>query len=175
MIRLKPLLPGESDSITISYSGSVNESFCYPDYTDNLTENPYRVAMVNVNKRQAFLTEDYVLLTPESHWYPVPGLNYYPSNPARIKIDFTSYTLRVKPGNGLIPVAQGTMKKDGDYFVFTPESPLTGITLAIGNYRSDTLKVDSVRYISYYFPGHDYYKKDLAEINRIRSTFLFQE
>jgi len=161
---LKPLLPGESDSIAISYSGSVDESFCFPGYTDNFTDNPYRVAMVNVNKRQAFLSEDYVLLTPESHWYPVPGLNYYPSNPARIKIDFTRYTLRVKPGNGLVPVAQGKMKKDGDYFVFTPESPLTGITLAIGNYRSDTLKVDSVSYITWYYPGHDYYKKDLAEL-----------
>jgi len=161
---LKPLLPGESDSIKISYSGSVDESFCFPGYTESFIENPYRVAMVNVNKRQAFLNQDYVLLTPEVHWYPVPGLNYYPSNPARIKIDFTRYTLKVKPGKGLTPVAQGKMKKDGDYFVFTPESPLTGITLAIGNYRSDTLKVDSVSYITYYFPGHDYYKKDLAGI-----------
>ena len=160
----KPLLPGESDSITISYSGSVDESFCFPGYTDKFTDNPYRVAMVNVNKKQAFLSDDYVLLTPEAHWYPVPGLNYYPSNPARIKIDFTRYTLRVKPGNGLVPVAQGKMKKEGDYFVFTPESPLTGITLAIGNYRSDTLKVDSVSYITWYYPGHDYYKKDLAEL-----------
>ena len=26
------------------------------------------------------------------------------------------------------------------------------------------MKVDSVTYFSYYFPGHDYYKKDLSEI-----------
>ncbi len=93
----KILYPGQNDSIVISYSGLINESFCYPDYTDNLKENPYVInEMLKVNKRQAFLTENYVLLTPESHWYPVPGLNYYPSNPARIKIDFTNYTLRVK-------------------------------------------------------------------------------
>ena len=53
------------------------------------------------------------------------------------------------------------MKDEKDYTVFVPESPLTGITLAIGNYKSDTLKVDSVKYISYHFPGNDYYKKDL--------------
>ena len=158
--------PGQNDSIVISYSGLINESFCYPDYTGNLKENPYVInEMLRVNKRQAFLTENYVLLTPESHWYPVPGLNYYPSNPARIKIDFTNYTLRVKAGNGLTAVSQGTMKNEKGWFVFSPESPLTGITLAIGNYRSDTLKVDSVKYISYYFPGHDYYKKDLSEIS----------
>ena len=161
----KTLLPGQSDSVVISYSGLINESFCYPDYTGNLKEYPYVInEMLNVNKRQAFLTDNYVLLTPESHWYPVPGLNYYPSNPARIKIDFTNYTLRVKTGDGLTAVSQGNMKKENGFYVFSPESPLTGITLAIGNYRSDTLKVDSIKYISYYFPEHDYYKKDLSEI-----------
>ncbi len=160
----KSLLPGEHDSIIISYSGNINESFCYPNYTDNIKENPYRIQILNINKRQAFLTGNYVLLTPEAHWYPVPGLNYYPSNPARIKVDFTAYKLRVKTKNGLTAVSQGIMKNEDGYFVFNPESPLTGLTLAIGDYKSDTLKVDSIRYITYYFTGHDYYKKDLAEI-----------
>lgn len=160
----KSLAPGEKDSITISWSGSVKESFCFPDNKDNVNSSPYRVAMLNVNKRQAFLTPDYVLLTPESHWYPVPGLNYYPSNPARLKADFTEYDLRVKTKEGLIPVSQGNMKKEGYNFVITSDSPLTGLSLAIGNYRSDTLSVDSVKYITYYYPGHDYYKRDLSEI-----------
>ena len=159
------LLPGQTDSISIKYAGSIDESFCYPNYSDNIKDNPYRISnMLNVNKRQAFLTEDYVLLTPESHWYPVAGLNFYPSNPATIKIDFTNYTLRVKTRNGLTPVSQGSMKTENGYSVFYPQSPLTGLTLAIGDYRSDTLTVDSVSYITYYFPGHDYYKKDLSEL-----------
>ena len=74
--------------------------------------------MLNVNKRQAFLTENYVLLTPETHWYPVAALNYYPSNPARIKIDFTNYTLRVKTEKGLTAVSQGRMKAEGEYQCF---------------------------------------------------------
>lgn len=160
----KILNPGQNDSVVISYVGTINESFCYPNYSDNIKETPYRIQMLNVHKRQAFLTENYILLTPETHWYPVSALNYYPSNPARIKIDFTNYTLRVKKENGLTAVSQGRMKNEDGYSVFLPESPLTGITLAIGNYQSDTLKVDSVNYISYHFPGNDYYKKDLAEI-----------
>jgi hypothetical protein len=119
---------------------------------------------MNVNKRQAFLTEKYVLLTPETYWYPVSALNYYPANPARIKIDFTNYTLLVKNENGLSAVSQGSMKADSGYRMFKSDKPLTGLTLAIGNYFSDTLKVDSVEYRSYYFPGHDYYKKDLSQI-----------
>jgi hypothetical protein len=158
------LNPGQPDSLIITYKGTINESFCYPNHADNRKLTPYRIAMVNVNKRQSFLEENYVLLTPETQWYPVTSLNYYPSNPARIKIDFSNYTLRVRHEDGLSPVSQGRMKNIGGYSVFSPESPLTGLTLAIGNYKSDTLKVDSVEYISYYFPEHDYYKKDLVEI-----------
>jgi len=164
IIPYKPLGPGESDSLKVFYSGSINESFCYPDYIDNLKDHPYQVAMLNVNKRQTFLSNEYVLLIPESQWYPVPALNYYPSNPVRIKVDFTNYTLRVKPADGLKAVSQGIMSKKNGYYMFTPESPLTGLTLAIGDYRSDSLLVDTVKYITHYFPGHDYYKKDLSEL-----------
>ncbi len=160
----KELKPGERDSLVISYEGTINESFCYPNYSDNIKETPYRIIMLNVHKRQAFLESNYVLLTPETHWYPVSALNYYPSNPARIKIDFTNYHLRVKKENGLTAVSQGRVKDADGYSLFNPDSPLTGLTLAMGNYKSDTLKVDSVEYITYYFPGHDYYKKDLAEL-----------
>jgi hypothetical protein len=160
----KVLDPGKTDSLLISYSGTINESFCYPNYSDNIKVNPYRIAILNVHKRQAFLQDNYVLLTPETQWYPVAALNYYPEDPARIKIDFSKYTLRVKSEKGLLPVAQGKMEKENGVYLFKPESPLTGLTLAIGNYLSDTLKVDSISYISYHFPGHDYYKKDLSEL-----------
>lgn len=178
IIEINPgriLNPGQTDSVLISYEGTINESFCYPNYSDNINNvkgTRYSIAMLNVNKRQAFLKADFILLTPETHWYPVASLNYYPSNPARIKIDFTHYTLRVKKENGLTAVSQGRMKVDVGYNVFLPESPLTGITLAIGNYQSDTLKVDSVKYISYHFPGNDYYKKDLAEIKDTLSNLV---
>lgn len=167
-----PLEPHMTDTLTFTYTGSISESFCYPDYSDNPKENAYRIAMLNVNKRQAFLTENYVLLTPETHWYPVASLNYYPSNPARIKIDFTSFRLRVREEPGLSVVSQGNRISAEGFSTFTPESPLSGITVAIGNYLTDTLEVDSVNYISYYFPGHDYYKKDLEGIDDTLKTLI---
>lgn len=176
IIEIEPfsaLLPDKQDTINIFYSGSIDESFCYPDYTDNIKLTPYRISnLLSASKRQAFLTSEYVLLTPESHWYPVPSLNYYPTNPARIKIDFAKFTLLVKQEEGLTPVSQGKMKIENGYAVFYPESPLSGITLAIGKYLSDTLQVDSVKYISYYYPGHDYYKKDLSQIKDTLSLLV---
>lgn len=159
-----PLLPGQSDSLTISYSGDINEAFCYPDYTDNVKKYPYRLQTLSVNKRQAFLGKEYVLLTPEAHWYPVASLNYYPDNPARIKVDFTRYSLDVDDRNGLIAVSQGTRSKSKGIYSFAAREPLTGLTLAIGNYRTDSLTVDSITYRAYYIKGHDYYKKDLSEL-----------
>lgn len=158
------LNPDETDSLVIKYHGKVNESFCFSGYKGTPKENPYRIEMLNISKRQAFLTEDYVLLTPEAHWYPASALNFYPSNPARIKTDFTRYTLKVKTSDGLTAVSQGLMKKSDGRFIFRPEKPLTGLTLAIGNYQADSITVDSVRYLSYHFPGNDYYKKDLSEL-----------
>ncbi len=157
----KTLNCGKTDSLVISYNGTINESFCYPNYTENLKKLPYRIMLLNVDKRQFFLEDNYVLLTPETHWYPVASLNYYPGNPARIKVDFTRYSLRVKNEEGLSAVSQGKMKIENGYTRFKSESPLTGLTLAIGNYKSDSLKVDSIEYLTYYFKGNDYYKKDL--------------
>jgi len=161
----KSIAPGERDSIVISYTGTITEAFCYPNYTDDIKKTPFRAVMLNINKRQAFLTDKYVLLTPETYWYPVAGLNYYPSNPARIKIDFTNYTLHVSTKEGLAAVSQGILKNEAGTFIFTPDSPLTGLTLAIGNYKSDTLKVDSIKYITWYIAGHDFYKKELSLLN----------
>lgn len=158
------LQPGQKDSLTITYAGDINEAFCYPNYTGNIKDNPYMIEMLRVNKRQAFLTERFVLLTPETHWYPVAGLNYYPDNPARMKIDFTNFSLRVKTASGLTPVSQGIMNKESDTFTFSPESPLTGMTLVIGNYLSDTLTVDSIAYITHYFPDNNYYRSEFNEL-----------
>jgi hypothetical protein len=160
----KRLNPGESDNINFEYSGGINESFCYPDFNDNIKANSYKISLVNVNKRQAFLTNDYVLLTPETHWYPVAGLNYYPSNPAQIKIDFIRFSLKVKTTNNLVAASQGSMSMENGYYSFKTKLPLTGLTLAIGNYQKDSLKVGSIEYVSYHFPGNDFYKKDLEAL-----------
>lgn len=166
------LQPGQKDSLTITYAGSIHEAFCYPNYTGNIKDNPYMIEMLRVNKRQAFLTKDFVLLTPETHWYPVPGLNYYPDNPARMKIDFTNFDLRVKTTPGLVPVSQGIMKKETEIYTFRTEFPLTGLTLAIGNYLSDTLTVDSINYITHYFPGNDYYRNEFSELKDTLSLLV---
>ncbi|MCD4770499.1 MAG: hypothetical protein K8R35_10080 [Bacteroidales bacterium] len=156
--------PGEKISIIFNYSGGINEAYSYPWYDGNIKDNPYRIGPMQIKKRQSFLRSDYALLTSEVHWYPVAGLNYYPTNPARIKIDFTNYTLKVKTDRSLMALSQGYASQEGDFTLFRNTTPLTGLTLIIGNYMSDTLIVDSVEYRAYYYKGHDFFKSDLNEI-----------
>jgi NADH:ubiquinone oxidoreductase subunit K len=158
------LAPGEKDSLKIIYSGTISEAFCYPNFADDIKENPYRIIMVNVKKRQAFLTEDYVLLTPETHWYPVSGLNYYPTNPARVKVDFTRFSLNAKSDRDLVAASQGIPSEKDGTWSYRSEVPYTGLTLAMGKYICDTVKIHDVRYFLWHYKGNDYYKKDLAEL-----------
>jgi ABC-type transport system involved in multi-copper enzyme maturation permease subunit len=159
-----PLAKGESYGLVINYKGTISESFCYPWFTDDIKTYPYRIAMVNINKRQAFLTDEYVLLTPETHWYPVPALNYYPSNPARIKVDYTKFDLQVKTRAGLTAVTQGISKGSDGNFTIEHSTPLSGVTLAIGNYLTDTITAGNTDFRITYFPGNDYYKSVFTEI-----------
>lgn len=163
---------GESDSITVTYSGTVKQSFCYPWEKNNRMINTENGKMEFL--KSSFLSEDYVLLTPESHWYPTFGLNYYPSNPAKNKIDFTVFKLRVTTRNELVPASQGGCEINEGRFVFEPNEPLTGLTLAIGRYKVDTLSAGGILFYSYYYPGHDYYKDIFEEISDTLPSLVTQ-
>jgi hypothetical protein len=56
------------------------------------------------------------------------------------------------------------MKREGDYYCYDPDLPLTGLTMAMGNYLRDSIKIDSIEYYTWYYKGNDYYKKDLSLI-----------
>lgn len=161
----QPVAPGSTVNISVTYAGTINEPFCYPWFDDDIKLYPSRIAMVNIAKRQAFLGDDYVLLTPETHWYPVAALNYYPSNPARIKVDFTKYTLNVKTRSDLTAVSQGVTSGSNGEFSIAGNEPLTGLTLAIGNYLTDTITAAGINFRSHYFPGNDFYRELFSEIS----------
>lgn len=160
-----PPAPGEDFEVSVSYNGTIEEEYTHPWHDPDYRTDNYKLAMVNIEPRQAYVTEDFVLLTPETGWYPVAGLNFYPTNPARQKVDFTSYTLKVKSGQEMVPVSQGRMTKEGDAFLFKDENPLTGLTVAIGNYQTDSLKAGDITYSAWYFPGHDYFRDNFTELS----------
>ncbi|MFC1614134.1 hypothetical protein ACFL5K_02435 [Gemmatimonadota bacterium] len=169
--------PGAMDSVTVSYRGAIDERACYPDIDEEARKESYRIVFYNIAKRFAFMTPDYVLLTPETLWYPIAGLSEGAAYPEIRPRDFIDFTLRVKTAEGLRAVSQGAVTdKGGGEFVFSPETPLPQLSLAIGRYELHSLTVeDSLKsgdstiaqktdYNLYYLEGHDFFSQYFTEV-----------
>ncbi|MCK5820240.1 MAG: hypothetical protein KAH17_00070 [Bacteroidales bacterium] len=142
--------------IDFSYQGVIDERICYLDISDeNLTTKHGPSFIVASPKRHGIIQKDYVLLTPESVWYPVSG-GTFGSNLSVMPVkQFSSYNLEVTTQGGMIPISQGKSSHDGDNWSFDSQTPFHGISLVIGNYESKSLELDSLLLEIHYYKGHD--------------------
>lgn len=156
--------PGQEVEAEISYSGKINETFCYLDIPEEERAEKYGKFVLNVDKRYAFLTPDYVLLTPEANWYPRTGVTYSTIDVSWNHPEFIHFDLEVKTKPGLRAVSQGEIiEKSEGQFTFENQVPLTQISLAIGQYEKKTIQTDSVEYGIWHIKGHDYFTEAFPE------------
>jgi hypothetical protein len=159
------LEPGEEKTLQISYSGSINETFCYLDVTEEERQSKYGKFVLNVDKRYTFLTPDYLLLTPEANWYPKTGVTYSSDDVSWNHPEFIDFNLKVKTAPGLRAISQGEIITEPDgLFLFRNDVPLTQISLAIGRYEKKSILTDSVEYGIWHIEGHDFFTDALPEI-----------
>ncbi len=175
-----PLQPGGSLKLNMSYHGRIDESFCYLDMTRERLDLLMSRGNTSADTKHAFIRPSYLLLTPESGWYPTTGISYSSKGLAWLETQFTNYSLKVKTDKGLKAISQGKETDDGNgTFEFKPDTKLTQISLAIGNYQTRTIVVDSVSYSLNFLEGHNFfdkYFKDLTDsigpvIRDIRKTW----
>lgn len=161
LVRIKPPHPlssGESLSLKFVYHGTIDESLGFLDLSEDRRKELLDKVNTTVDKRHAFLAPDYVLLTSEVFWYPTPGISYGSKGLGWLKTDFTQFSLSVKTTPGLQAISQGAKEEvSPGEFVFTPETPLTKLSLAIGNYEMRAVQVDSIDYQLIYLKGHNYF------------------
>ncbi|MFZ5517348.1 MAG: hypothetical protein ACOY90_11955 [Candidatus Zhuqueibacterota bacterium] len=169
----QPLAPGSMDSLIVHYNGIINEQACYLDIDSETRNQNYRAWIYNVAKRFSFIEPDYVLLTPETNWYPISGIPYGSSYPRSSDKYFSTFKLRVKTRPGLTPISQGKMAEitPGEYS-FDPEFPLPQISLTIGAYEKKAIRVDSVDYSLYYLKGHDYFSPYFKDVGDTLSALI---
>jgi len=124
--------------------------------------------LFSVPKRYAFIENNFVLLTPETVWYPVTGLNdglSYPKSAAR---DFVNFELDVSVRHDLTAISQGRTTVDTTTsdrcFAFRTDVPLQQISLSVGKYESLSIEVDSTEYSLHILPGHRYFDKYFDQI-----------
>jgi len=156
----------DSMNISIAYKGKIDESFCYLDMTKKRLEILMNRGNKISDQNHAFITPDYLLLTPETRWYPTAGISYSSKGLNWLATQFTEYSLRVKTRNGLTAISQGKATIHGEgTFDFKPETKLTQISLAIGNYKVRKVTVDDVDYSLNYLAGHNFFDKYFKELS----------
>ncbi|MBN2070609.1 MAG: hypothetical protein JW814_04045 [Candidatus Krumholzibacteriota bacterium] len=163
-----PLVPGATDTFTVEYRGTIDEDACYADILEKDREKIARIdnaGPVSPGKRYSYMTDDFLLLTPESLWYPTPGAGYSPSHPEISRKDFIYFKLDVKTREDLIAVSQGFCKdRSSGKWSFRTLSPIPAMTLVIGDYSPISVNVDSIKYSIYIKKGHDFFSEYFNEI-----------
>lgn len=160
----------EQVHLDIEYTGRIDERICYLDIPEEvLIEQEKFMGTFNVGKRYAYQTSGYTLLTPESYWYPRPGVCYSDESPDWQQSYFTNFRMEVTPNDGLTVLSQGerTMADDSITTTFALEYPLQSLSLIIGRYKDFSIDVDDTRYAVWYLEGHDFFSK---ELDLIRDT-----
>ncbi|MFC1538302.1 hypothetical protein ACFL6H_02675 [Candidatus Latescibacterota bacterium] len=160
------LIPGEMDRITVRYRGTVDEEACYTDIPAYLREESYRLFLYNIDKRYAFVTPGYVLLTGETLWYPVSGVPFGSVFPNPQRRDFINFSLTVKTEASLTALSQGhrTVDSANGVYRFEPEYPLPQISLVIGDYEEKSITIGGIEYGIHVIRGHDFFSNYFTDI-----------
>jgi len=150
--------------IDFTYKGVIDERICYLDITDeDLTTKHGPNFIIASPKRYGIVQTEYVLLTPESVWYPIPGGTFGSNLMITPLKQFSSYSLSVTTKEGMTAVSQGTSSHNGDQWNFKSQTPFHGISLVIGEFESRSLNIDdSLQIEIYYHEGHDSFFETLG-------------
>lgn len=165
--------PDEQAKVELTYSGKINEALCYLDIDEETIQEKYGKFVVNVDKRYAFITPDYLLLTPEANWYPKAGVTYSSESVSWYQPQFIKFSLDVKTQPGLTAVSQGTVNEvsEGE-FKFVNDHQLTQLTLAIGKYKQKEIEGKDIKFGIWYLEGHDFFSDSFKEIKDTISSVI---
>lgn len=152
--------------LSFEYEGGIDERTHFLDIDPEKFQNDFNLEIFRVRKRFAYLNENFVCLTRETLWYPTAGVTYATARPAYFAPDFTIFYLKVNTRADLMAISQGaqTSSAEGE-FSFTPEFPLTQISLLIGDYQKYSIKVDSIEYGIFAIKGNNFFEKHFTDIS----------
>ncbi|MBT3751317.1 MAG: hypothetical protein HOG34_20235 [Bacteroidetes bacterium] len=141
--------------LLFSYKGTIDERICYLDIKDEYMAVKHGPAfIIGSPKRHGIIQDNFVLLTPESVWYPISGGTFGTKLSSKPVMNFSTYKLNVKTHEGLTAISQGKAIESGDSWEFTSNTPFKGISLAIGEYETKTLNIDSLEVQLSYYKDH---------------------
>jgi len=158
LLFVKPsaaLPPGSQDTVRVSYEGSINDAACYLDIARDDVQKSATVFFLHRRPRFSFINDRFLLLTPETGFYPRAGAGFSPAHPECDDADLSQFTVSVSTSPGLSVLCQGASPGNT---TFAPGEPLPGVSVVAGPYRQPVMRVDSVEYSLFTLANHDYYK-----------------
>lgn len=161
-------------SLSINYEGSINEHACFIDIDEKTRSQRNRDrSPFSIGKRYAYNQPEYLLLTPESNWYPTSGVGYSDQDPTWYRKDFVKYQLSVETLPGLKPVSASTVDSLGNNkYAFAFDFPLPQLALAIGNYEKQSIQTEDIEFSVEYIKGHDYFTTAFPDIRDTLSSMI---
>lgn len=159
------LQQGDTSRVAISYFGKPGECYYNPAVEPGHTALEREIGRIKTKGRQIFLTDNFLLLTPELNWYPVTGTNPFLSGPLFARTDYCIYKMAVTTQEGLIPVSQGNKSVSDGIYYFQNDKPLPGITLVAGRYDQMSVNVDSIDYQVYVTGKKEYYLNQFQNLS----------
>ena len=166
------LEPGGSAELEFSYSGSMTEAGNFLDIDDKTLQEPFKLNAFNIDKRSAIVSSDFVLLTRESNWYPIPGTGFGKQSKQWMQKQFSNFEITVTTKPNLTAISQGKVEQKDGIFHFTNNHNLPQISLIIGNYIQKTDTIDGLTFNLYIHKGHDYFTKFFEPIKDTIPTLI---
>lgn len=131
-----PLEARDSVHLHLRYSGKIDERLVDLQLSDAAYEDTFRGDLFfPTGRRSAFVSDDFMLLTPSSIWYPVAIPPVNPIVPSYSGRDFTRFKISVAHPRQKILCSQGMAIGKNDSCYFQPSRPLAGISLCGGEYE----------------------------------------
>ena len=168
----KELRRNEKVTLDFSYEGGIDQNYCYLDIDNKELEATKSVMLFNIEKSYAFITPKYLLLTPETGWYPKQGVSYSPENPGWLQSYFADFRLDVTPLDSLVAVSQGKDTLIDGKYLFEPDRKLMNLSVAIGDYEKMSIKVDTIDYSLWMIKKHDYFTESLDSLKDTLSFMI---
>jgi ABC-type transport system involved in multi-copper enzyme maturation permease subunit len=173
VIPKQAMQPEEEMRVSMSYQGVPDFMVAYLDQEKDDVFGVEQTMTMKKDRLFGFYSEDYVLLTKEILWYPVPGIVYDPSRPAIFRQQFTKFDLNVQ--TRAVPISQGERSSsDSLNYHFSIRDPLPQLSLAIGQYVERTIRVEGIQVKLATIEGLSNYEIHFDELGDTLSTLILE-
>lgn len=119
-----PLVGNDTLTVDMNYDGTIDEAYCYLDISTEKQREKYGEFVINIDKRYAFITPGYLLLTREAGWYPETGASFSTRNFGWNRVYFTDFSLEVETDTTLQAISQGEIQSPAPAGLFSEMNSL---------------------------------------------------